>query len=58
MEKFTPIIKMNFDLKCLFHEGKQYLSDVFINLDLNLNSLPGKIGSNCKKTELINIIFQ
>ena len=58
MEKFTPIINMNFDLKCLHHEDKQYLSDVFINLDLNYRSLPGIIGSNCNKSQPISIIFQ
>ena len=58
MERFAPVIQMNFDLKCLHHEGKQYLSDVFINLDLNFKSLPGNIGSNCNKNQSISIILQ
>ena len=58
MSKLFLAIKMNFDIKCLQHEKKQYLGDIFINLDLNYQSLEGYIGSNCRKDEPINIIFE
>jgi ribonuclease I len=56
-EQLTKAIDMNFDIKCLRHEGKQYLNDIFVNLDLNYESLDGNIGTNCSKHDEIIVLF-
>ena len=58
-EHFAGVLgNLHFDLSCKFYNSQQYLQEVRLYFDLNLNPLPSTLHSNdCHKDRGINIDF-